>query len=471
MNSKMGLPNGTIVNNRYTIVSQLGKGGFGVTYKVQNYKGKIYAMKEYFPVDLSYRDYNNHIIPNNQENEEYFKFGLERFHQEAEILNGLNHLNIVKVFEYFHFNGTSYYIMDYLEGETLLDYLNKKGKLTQDEALEIIMPILEALKELHNKGLIHRDVKPENIYMHRVEDSFSPILIDFGAVKIFDNEKIRELSKFAVFSNGYAPPEQYTVVSEKNYSTDIYAVGAILYEMITGERLPISQSRIAKDTIIKLSEIKNSSYSKEFLTATEFAIELKIENRPQSVRQFQEVLMGKKAIEKPIENLKDSGLIKIAESKSKNKLLISIFTFIVTVLVIFLLSGQSSVLFFLITMLITGVVGGVIYRNSNRKIYHLIPINDKLPIISLKVNQSIKVGRGASCDVIINNISDIDTSYISQTHLQLYALDSGLYVKDIGSQNGVYINNQLLLQDNRVILKSGDKLCIANENVCYRVSD
>jgi len=491
MNSKARLPNNSIVK-QYVILDQLGKGGFGVTYKVvDTNSGQVYAMKEYFPTDLCERKSNGQIASSSQEYQQFFEFGLKRFRNEAEILIGINHRNIVKAKEYFNLNGTAYFIMSYLNGEDLQSYLKQNGQLSQEEAFSIVMPILEALKTVHSYKIIHRDIKPANIFMLKQDSSYNPILIDFGAVKVFDSEMVREKSIYAVFSEGYAPPEQYILASEINYYTDIYAIGAILYEMITGEKLKPSQERVASENIENLSPSLYRSYNKEFLLATEMAIELKIANRPQTVEEFQKYLTGvtpvpkERSIYNKISSIKkfvtpqlpnsDSVMVNIMENRkvwSKNKILVSLFVFIFVASLVLLTNGNVETVIFLVLSAL--ILGGIIYTNSTQKTYRLIPNHNQLPIIEINLNEEIKVGRGSHCDIRLDGIASIDTSYISNTHLQLYASYGGLYVKDIGtdgsgSRNGTYINSQKLSPSSRVKIEVGDELFIANSDVCYRL--
>jgi len=494
MNSKSRLPDNTKVR-QYIILGQLGKGGFGVTYKVVDENtGIVYAMKEYFPTDLCERGSSGGITALDDKLKEYFKFGLKRFHREAEILIGLQHRNIVKAKEYFDMNGTSYFVMDYLDGEDLQSYLKDKGSISQEEAFSIIMPILEALKKVHSYNKIHRDIKPGNIFMMKDGSSYHPVLIDFGAVKVFDNDKVREQSVYAVYTEGYAPPEQYNATKEINFTTDIYAIGAILYEFITEKRLKASPSRMADGGLEALSLIDYTHYDKNFLAATRKAIELRISDRPKDIETFQKYLIGEKTIDSgfsiknQISNIQDilipkkttdssdSVLISIMKNKevwSKNKILLSLFTFIFVAALVLFSNGNEGVVTFLVIAAL--ILGSLIYTNSTAKNYRLVPKNYNLPVINIKLNEELKVGRSSECTINLESITAIDTSFISNVHLQLYATHSGLYVKDIGtdgkgSRNGTYINSQKLSVNSRIKLRMGDRLYIANSDVCYELA-
>jgi len=157
---------------------------------------------------------------------------------------------------------------------------------------------------------------------------------------------------------------------------------------------------------------------------------------------------------------------------SKNKILVSLFVFIFVASLVLLTNGNVETVIFLVLSAL--ILGGIIYTNSTQKTYRLIPNHNQLPIIEINLNEEIKVGRGSHCDIRLDGIASIDTSYISNTHLQLYASYGGLYVKDIGtdgsgSRNGTYINSQKLSPSSRVKIEVGDELFIANSDVCYRL--
>jgi len=229
------LQEGFILNNTYEIVSILGAGGFGITYKVKDIKLGVYrVIKEYMPNQFASRD-NNTIVTCIPTKEEIFQWGLKRFLDEAKTLSKFNHIAIVKVLGYFEANNTAYFVMEYYDGETLEDYLekNKNRQFTQDEILSIMMPIIEGLKEVHKIGYLHRDIAPDNIFLRK---NSLPVLIDFGASRSAIGKKSQTLS--AIVKQGYSPPEQYTATSKQDATTDIYALCAVMYEMITGNKPP-----------------------------------------------------------------------------------------------------------------------------------------------------------------------------------------------------------------------------------------
>lgn len=256
------LPVKTIIkgNNKYMVEKVLGAGGFGITYRVVTYHGNIavrFAVKEYFPSNMCERvdgrlSYSG-PVKNDVEN------GLESFIAEAERLKAQNihHPNIVGINEVIRTNNTAYYVMEYITGRNVRDYLMKErdGKpLPEDEALELIGPVLSAIAMLHNHKITHLDIKPDNIVLSPVEDSdgLRPVVIDFGLSKHYD-EKGNATSKvkFIACSPGYAPNEQYQDGGIATFTpqADIYALGATLFFMLTGKD-PAVAANISRDKVL-----------------------------------------------------------------------------------------------------------------------------------------------------------------------------------------------------------------------------
>ncbi len=285
---------GTIVGY-YSIVRVLGAGGFGITYLAQDIKfGEYVVIKEYFPNVLAIRNFDNSIIAKTNSDQDFSR-GRERFKEEAQILAKFNHHSIVKILGYFESNNTAYFVMEYEEGIDLADYLKQEGSnISQNEILSIIMPILEALKEVHKHNFLHRDIKPGNILLR---SNNSPVLIDFGASK----QTITDVSKSvtSMLTEGYAPLEQYsTDIKQQGPCTDIYAVAAVMYRMITGEVPPSAQTRSyqvlqnSHDPIIQLAHKYSLNYDIGFLHAIDNALSLKAKDRPQNIQDFQALLMN-----------------------------------------------------------------------------------------------------------------------------------------------------------------------------------
>ncbi len=225
------LPKDTILDKKYTIQNVLGDpGGFGIAYlAIATKLNKKVVIKEFLPDEIAYRD-GNTVKPKTSTDKENLEWGLEKFEEEAQTLAKFNHPNIVRVLDYFDDNDTAYFVMDYEEGEDLDAHLKKLGRdLTQDEIVNIIVPILDGLKEVHSHKFLHRDIKPGNIY---IRTNGSPMLIDFGAARNALGVKSKSITQ--ILTPGYAPTEQYgSDVSKQGAYTDIYSIGAVLYKLVT----------------------------------------------------------------------------------------------------------------------------------------------------------------------------------------------------------------------------------------------
>lgn len=248
---------GTILQERYIIGGVLGLGGFGITYKAWDKKLNIaVAIKEFYPSGCVNRTLDSPevmIIGGRREKE--FRYGLDRFLEEAKNTCKFNmHPNIVNVFEYFEENNTAYIVMEFLEGMTLAGYMHKHhDQLDIDECIHIVDCVCEALKEIHKTGIIHRDISPDNIYMC---DNGDVKVIDFGAARFSKADVEKKYS--IILKPGFAPPEQYEQISKQGPWTDIYALGATMYYMVTGVKPEESTSRRTKDELKDPIEVKNN---------------------------------------------------------------------------------------------------------------------------------------------------------------------------------------------------------------------
>lgn len=288
---------GLILNQKYTIGTVIGFGGFGVIYKAwDNNLKKIVAVKEYYPTAfLSRMPGETQAIVFNPQNTEDFNRGKAEFLAEARNLAKFNqHPNIVHVYDFFEANGTAYFVMEYLDGFNLNVYMQvlKKQKKTVDveTAKKITIAVLKALKVLHEKKIIHRDIKPSNIFLCRNGDVK---LIDLGAASFSDLDK--ELTRAIVITPCYAPVEQYDMKSKQGPFTDIYAVGAVLYEMLTGIKPAEAVNRKIKDTMQEPAHI-NGSVPKKLSAACMRAMAVKSEIRFQNVDQFLNAITKQKKV-------------------------------------------------------------------------------------------------------------------------------------------------------------------------------
>ena len=246
--SPLLLPHGTMLANTYRIGRVLGRpGGFGVTYLAWDmHLQQRVAVKEYLPRDKVSRDSATlQVAVHLPEYEANFNFGLDQFLAEARMIAKFDHPNIVRVRNFFRANGTAYLVMDYYEGRSLGDYLTQlDGPVNADAAASLLLPVLDGLQFVHDRGVLHRDVKPHNIDM---TGTGRMILLDFGAARQAAGERVESIS--VVLSEGYAPLEQYQKNSPQGPWTDIYGVGATLYRMLKGTPPPVALDRLGADPL------------------------------------------------------------------------------------------------------------------------------------------------------------------------------------------------------------------------------
>lgn len=288
--SLLHLPPGMVLQNKYLIGKAIGQGGFGITYLAWDLNLDLkLAVKEFFPQrTVSRLPGNSQVISTDREVKGQFVFGLERFINEAKILARFeNHPNIVTVRDYFRANNTAYMVMNYIKGLTLEQYLiDVGGRVSFSKAFEIILPVMDALKEIHVVGLLHRDISPDNILL---DDKGRIVLIDFGAAL----QEVKESSKSltAIFKAGYAPEEQYRRRGRQGPWTDVYAVGATLYRMICGEPPPEAIDRLVEDTIIAPSKL-GVEINFEMEECLRKALAVNMEDRYPTMDRFQKALIG-----------------------------------------------------------------------------------------------------------------------------------------------------------------------------------
>jgi serine/threonine protein kinase len=244
------LPVGTMLDRSIEIRDVLGAGGFGLTYRVHDHDlDKEFVYKEFFPSRWVSRIGTTVEPLGNSEAQENFRHFLERFRDEARVAARVDHPNLVKVHRYFPANGTGYFAMDWHHGETLANQLERQRKMTARDAVRLAEPLLDGLGQLHKVELIHRDVKPANIYLRR---DGQPLLLDFGAARVMPNSHFGpELT--VVLSYGYAPPEQYDPHGNQGPHTDIYALGAVMYRLLTGTGPLDAETRMAQSASERLA--------------------------------------------------------------------------------------------------------------------------------------------------------------------------------------------------------------------------
>lgn len=281
----------------YTLESVLGHGGFGITYLASdNALGSLVAIKEYLPQEIATRDKNSStVIPQaSRDAIKQYHWGLKSFVKEARALARFKHANIVRVLRFLEANGTAYMVMEYEEGRTLAQHLkNLSQPLDEPQLFRIIMPILNGLQAVHQAGLLHLDIKPENIYLRH---DGNPMLIDFGSARQAMTETGQ--ASRVTLTHGYAPIEQYPDKGTLGPWSDVYAIGATMYRCVSGRRPPDSIERYRAVLDYKTDPLRPAvqaaakHYRQGLLECIDWAVQIYAKDRPQTARQLQDSLMA-----------------------------------------------------------------------------------------------------------------------------------------------------------------------------------
>lgn len=253
--------------HEYRIDSVLGQGGFGITYLATdlNLDVKV-AIKEYLPASVAYRASDQSVAPRCPEDQLFYLNGLDSFLLEARTLATFRHPNIVRVARFFEAHQTAYMVLDYERGESLKTWWGTHGSLPEQDLLGLLRPLMDGLTAVHEAGYLHRDIKPDNIYVRREDGSL--VLLDFGAAR-------------------------QAVGGEQGPWTDIYALGATLYWMVAGKKSISANERM--DEVLPMASAEEAGkgrYSPEFLRAIDWALQADAKDRPQDVTSFQQALFG-----------------------------------------------------------------------------------------------------------------------------------------------------------------------------------
>ena len=372
----------TILDNKYIVCKRLGKrGGFGITYLGIEPELDIWvAIKEYFPSEIADRDNDKSTVrPNTTDKEckENYENGLKLFLKEARTLSKLRHHNLINVLSFFKENNTAYFIMPYIPGKTLEEYIQESNGLSQKNLMDIMVPILDGLQVVHEKGFLHLDIKPANIY---IPDKDPPLLLDFGSARQAMLSCSQPFS-FMLLTPGFAPLEQYTKSLKQGPYTDIYAVAATMYSSLRGQfksngsiEPPVSATdRHDGTTLAHIRDIAIQGISDDLANAIMKGLELHWSDRPQTINEL------KQMINAPITTIDDT--IKDFE--------------------ILVLKGEFK--------------------------------GERIPISS----QPITIGRSSRNSVLI-----LSNKTISSIHCQIYTVNGIVYVKDMNSSNGTWVNGE-----------------------------
>lgn len=305
--NKNGLRPGDIIADKYILGEVLGQGGFGITYSGKRIEdGKKVAIKEYCPISRG-------------ENIEEFEKGKQRFLQEAEILKEFRYLDgIVSVWDYFETSGTACIVMEYIEGITLKKYIQENGCLPIKELLELSMPVMHSLIQIHRRGLVHRDISPDNL-MIGLDNKMR--LIDFGAARATNEQEQKTMT--VILKSGYAPPEQYLVDGKQGAWTDVYALAATMYTALCGKVPPESVRRLQENGTMSENEewievLENTAVGlKEWQRrAIEKAMCMSVAKRYRDVEQFLNAITEQPSLEQTV-TVRPSNIVKEKNLPSK----------------------------------------------------------------------------------------------------------------------------------------------------------
>ncbi|MFN4017844.1 MAG: serine/threonine protein kinase [Reyranella sp.] len=271
---------------RYEIVSVLGQGGFGITYRARDVQlGREVAIKEYLPSALAVRQDGSTVLPRTTKMADDFGWGRDRFVTEGRTLASLHRVPaIVQVFDFLEANGTAYIVMELLSGATLEDRINTGGRLKPEEVDRILWPLLDGLEQVHAAGFLHRDIKPANILL---DAAGNPTLIDFGASRAAMVGRTAAMT--AIFTPGYAAAEQMTSAKQGPW-TDIYGLAATIYHAIAGKAPPNAFDRMLDDACEPLGKLAPAGFSPGILAGIDAGLTVTARDRPQSIAGWRPIL-------------------------------------------------------------------------------------------------------------------------------------------------------------------------------------
>lgn len=294
---RLALPKGTVVN-QYKIDSVLGYGGFGIVYKAEHIRlGNWLAIKEYLPQELATRE-SGTVHPLGTRESVDFQTGLDRFLAEAkQLVQFEKSANIVNCQDFIEANGTAYLVMGFEDGLPLSDLIRGRERnnqsFSEEELIRIMLPLLEGLALVHKQQVLHRDIKPGNIFIRRSDEQ--PVLIDFGAAK----QNFTEHSKsMAPYSPGYAAIEQVETDGNLGPWTDIYAIGGIMWRIIAKQNPPQVENRMSAvtrnrpDPMTPAIELGQGTFSEGLLKTIDKCLFLNEEDRFQTVEELIASLKG-----------------------------------------------------------------------------------------------------------------------------------------------------------------------------------
>jgi serine/threonine protein kinase len=283
------LPAGTtLLQGQYTLTRFLNAGGFGITYLAKDSLDRTVVIKECFPSSLCCRRQRS-VRVRSETHQDDFRSIVKFFGQEARALAKLKHPNIVGVHQVFEDNDTAYMALDLVKGQDLLDIIEyEPDRLTPTEVKRILMRLLSAVAYIHDRGILHRDISPDNIL---IDDANNPVLIDFGAAREEASRRTRLVTQQATVKDGYSPQEFYISGSKQTPASDLYSLAATFYHLIAGESPPVSQTRLAtvaeggRDPYVPLGKL-TGDYDAYFLGAIDKCLEIFPKDRILSAQEW-----------------------------------------------------------------------------------------------------------------------------------------------------------------------------------------
>jgi len=272
--------------DNYRIERQISCGGFSIIYLAYDANQQPLAIKEYIPQTLALRAAGEAPLQIPPEHQAEFQRGLAYFFEEARVLSGLNHPNVIRVLNFFRANGTAYMVMPLERGRTLQDHIRaQRGPVSEAFVLNVFTHLLHGMSDVHSCGLLHLDLKPANIWLR---NDLTPVVLDFGASRFAVD--IGPPAPRAMYTPGFAAPEQY----HGNYTlgpwTDIYAIGACMYSTLAKASPLAADVRLKDDQLIPARQRFSDLYSSRLLLAIDKCLRPDPVMRPQNAHALRETL-------------------------------------------------------------------------------------------------------------------------------------------------------------------------------------
>ncbi len=288
------LPDGSRLQD-YRIIRVLASGGFSFVYLAHYANDAPVAIKEYLPSTLALRVNGASQPSASAEDVAKFRYGMKCFFEEAGVLAGLSHPNVVRVLDFFRANDTVYLVMRYERGRSLQEHIRQRsGALEELWMRSTFAQLLDGLREVHKEKLLHLDIKPANVYLR---NDGTPLLIDFGAARQILSQEGLKLPP--TYTPGFAPPEAHQQRELLGPWSDIYSVGATLYSCFASAAPQPADQRLEKDLLVPARRAWSGKYAAELLDIIDWCLQLDPLKRPQSVLALQKALLGERLEHRP----------------------------------------------------------------------------------------------------------------------------------------------------------------------------